>query len=550
YLTDNLGSVRYLADNTGARIATLTYDSFGKQLSTEDPDADRFRWTAREWDDGPQQYQIRAREYTPGTARFSQEDPADDDRSNPFRYVRNRPLTYRDPMGLSDRPVTIPNEVAGQFGLNPLTLLTEQQIHEKAKNYERNILAALNEAVKGEKALEIKNAIVSEAIHRAKGGQRSWVERIPDAIMGLRLNDTVNYSLVKEAVNAKPPELAAYHHMRLLEAERARTTSIVRDAPAQPATVAGPTVNSPAGGDRTEVLLQELQRVFGTAPTTDDVLEFVLGVGEGFVVDGFVGTLEGLWQLAKLSPVYLAGKAVPGMIRGGQAAASARVPWFLRPAVIQMGCAYGAFKELEPEFQGALQALDTLGTMALALAKIQNKQQREILELLLAAGESAIKKDSAPLRQKLAAMSSEAKAILEAVTDLAVELGISALNASPRNKGRVFGVILYEVTEAVLTAGAAKAAKAGKFAGFLNKLKSLGVSDEAIAKLDKTIKLLGGEKTLDKADEAVGASKAPITSGGRWRWGYNAVPDSEAAAAYRAIRESTTDVAAIGRYTG
>jgi len=41
-----------------------------------------------------------------------------------------------------------------------------------------------------------------------------------------------------------------------------------------------------------------------------------------------------------------------------------------------------------------------------------------------------------------------------------------------------------------------------------------------------------------------------VTSGGRWRWGYNAIPDTEAAAAYQAIRESTTDVAASARYTG
>ncbi|MCL6508795.1 MAG: hypothetical protein K6T59_17430, partial [Bryobacteraceae bacterium] len=53
-----------------------------------------------------------------------------------------------------------------------------------------------------------------------------------------------------------------------------------------------------------------------------------------------------------------------------------------------------------------------------------------------------------------------------------------------------------------------------------------------------------------RAPKSSGTACAPLTSGGRWRWGYNVVPDSEAAAAYQAIRESTTDVAAIARYTG
>jgi len=42
----------------------------------------------------------------------------------------------------------------------------------------------------------------------------------------------------------------------------------------------------------------------------------------------------------------------------------------------------------------------------------------------------------------------------------------------------------------------------------------------------------------------------PVMSGGRWRWGYGAIREGEAGAAYQAIRESTTDVAAISRYTG
>ena len=41
-----------------------------------------------------------------------------------------------------------------------------------------------------------------------------------------------------------------------------------------------------------------------------------------------------------------------------------------------------------------------------------------------------------------------------------------------------------------------------------------------------------------------------VTSGGKWNWGYGEIGDDAAEAAYEAIRESSTDVAAIARYTG
>ncbi len=44
---------------------------------------------------------------------------------------------------------------------------------------------------------------------------------------------------------------------------------------------------------------------------------------------------------------------------------------------------------------------------------------------------------------------------------------------------------------------------------------------------------------------------APTSTGGRsWTWGYGKIGDDAAEGAYQAIRESTTDVAAISRYTG
>jgi hypothetical protein len=46
-----------------------------------------------------------------------------------------------------------------------------------------------------------------------------------------------------------------------------------------------------------------------------------------------------------------------------------------------------------------------------------------------------------------------------------------------------------------------------------------------------------------------GAADSAATGGRAWTWGYGQIGDDIAEAAYKAIRESTTDVAAISRYT-
>ena len=53
YLTDRLGSVRDIIDNTGAVIDHLNYDGFGNVTSETQPwNGDRFKWTGRELDSG------------------------------------------------------------------------------------------------------------------------------------------------------------------------------------------------------------------------------------------------------------------------------------------------------------------------------------------------------------------------------------------------------------------------------------------------------------------------------------------------------------------
>ena len=99
YHTDALGSVMGLTDQTGAMQTTYSYDPFGNTAITG-TSANPFQYTGRE-NDGTGLYYYRARYYSPRLQRFISEDPI---RLlggiNFYRYVRNNPLRFKDPLGL------------------------------------------------------------------------------------------------------------------------------------------------------------------------------------------------------------------------------------------------------------------------------------------------------------------------------------------------------------------------------------------------------------------------------------------------------------------
>jgi RHS repeat-associated protein len=102
YLTDRLGSVRDIADNTGAVQDHINYDGFGNATETNSSFGDRYKWTGRELDNESGLQYNRARYYDPKIGRWLSQDPigfAGGD-SNLYRYVGDNTENGIDPVGL------------------------------------------------------------------------------------------------------------------------------------------------------------------------------------------------------------------------------------------------------------------------------------------------------------------------------------------------------------------------------------------------------------------------------------------------------------------
>ena len=103
-LTDQVGSIRDVADNAGAVLDHVVYDSFGNITSqTDSTNALRMGYTGQVHDAETGLDYYHARYYDPGTGSFIRQDPmgfaAGD--GNLFRYVGNSPVTNVDPTGLN-----------------------------------------------------------------------------------------------------------------------------------------------------------------------------------------------------------------------------------------------------------------------------------------------------------------------------------------------------------------------------------------------------------------------------------------------------------------
>ncbi len=110
YEADGLGSITSLTDNSGSAVGAYTRDAFGKPVSTADTVGNRYRYTAREWDEETGLYYYRARYYDSKIGRFESEDPilrqpamkrpSENAAEDAYAYVRNNSTNWFDPTGL------------------------------------------------------------------------------------------------------------------------------------------------------------------------------------------------------------------------------------------------------------------------------------------------------------------------------------------------------------------------------------------------------------------------------------------------------------------
>ena len=110
YHYDGLGSVTEITTAAGAIAERYEYDPYGQvtmfntsnQIITTSGIANRYMFTGREHDPESGLYHLRARLYDPRIGRFLQRDPIGYvDGMNLYKYVRNNPLNWIDPLGLA-----------------------------------------------------------------------------------------------------------------------------------------------------------------------------------------------------------------------------------------------------------------------------------------------------------------------------------------------------------------------------------------------------------------------------------------------------------------
>ncbi|MBI3805079.1 MAG: HNH endonuclease [Nitrospirae bacterium] len=100
YHQDGLGNVVAVSDPTGATTGQARYDAWGNTLSITGA-IPQYGYTGREPDETGLIY-YRGRYYDPSIGRFTQRDPIGlSGGVNPYTYVKNNPINFTDPWGLS-----------------------------------------------------------------------------------------------------------------------------------------------------------------------------------------------------------------------------------------------------------------------------------------------------------------------------------------------------------------------------------------------------------------------------------------------------------------
>ena len=122
-LTDHLGSPRLVVNTTtGAVAQRMDYDAFGQVLADTSPGFQPFGFAGGLWDRDTGLVRFGARDYEPGTGRWTGKDPIRFAGGlNLYAYADNDPVNWKDPTGLWTVQVggtvnyTLPFGVSGSY---------------------------------------------------------------------------------------------------------------------------------------------------------------------------------------------------------------------------------------------------------------------------------------------------------------------------------------------------------------------------------------------------------------------------------------------------
>ncbi len=105
YHSDAGGNITAMVNSSGAVVARYLYDPYGRLLGKWGPlaDANRYRFSSKEWHANSDLYYHGFRFYEPNLQRWLNRDPIGERGGiNLYAYVGNTPINYFDPFGLTD----------------------------------------------------------------------------------------------------------------------------------------------------------------------------------------------------------------------------------------------------------------------------------------------------------------------------------------------------------------------------------------------------------------------------------------------------------------
>ncbi|MFA6135147.1 MAG: RHS repeat-associated core domain-containing protein [Phycisphaerae bacterium] len=151
FARDRLGSTRALVNTGGSIVEMYHYSAFGAVYNVDangvdtahTPGLTAVLYTGQVWDAESGLHNYRNRYYHPGLGRFLARDPAGyRDGMNLYAYVRNNPLRYTDPDGLTSRSSLLSTSLGGSltggfnaYGNTSLSSTRSPQLAQIAADY-------------------------------------------------------------------------------------------------------------------------------------------------------------------------------------------------------------------------------------------------------------------------------------------------------------------------------------------------------------------------------------------------------------------------------